>query len=160
MARQAATYPAQALPDNGAVLTYTTRECIAPFEIRASPDSHCLVMLVDNDGGPKKLIMTIFVHSGMTVNVKAPLGNYDFCYASGDTWYGYEHLFGPETRGSKADEVFDFRRTEYPIPGGTRYEVTGHTVTLYKVINGNLSTSPISADYLKGIMETGRGPVE
>ena len=155
-ARQTTTYPAQVLPGNGAVLTYTTRECIAPLEIRASPDSHYLVTLADNYSNPKEPIMAIFVRCGMTANVDVPLGNYEFCYASGDTWYGYKDLFGPNTGYSKADKVLDFQRTEHQVTGGTEYQVTGHTVTLYKVINGNLPTSPISADYFKGTMETGR----
>lgn len=82
--------------------------------------------------------MTVFVRSGMTANVDVPLGNYEFRYAAGDTWYGYEHLFGPATGYSKADKLFDFR--------DTGYEVSGYTVTLYKVPNGNLHTSSIRAN--------------
>ena len=135
-ARSAPIYPVQALPYNGEVRTYTGRERVAPLEIRASSGSHYVVKLVD--AYTKAPVMTVFVRSGMTANVDVPLGNYEFRYAAGDAWYGYEHLFGPATGYSKADKLFDFR--------DTGYEVSGYTVTLYKVPNGNLHTSSIRAN--------------
>ena len=55
--------------------------------------------------------------------------------SSGGTWYGDNLLFGPDTSYSKADETFAFRQIGN--------EVQGFTITLYKVLHGNLSTSPI-----------------
>jgi hypothetical protein len=56
-------------------------------------------------------------------------------YAGGTKWYGDDYLFGPETTYSKADEVFTFEKV-----GNS---VSGFSITLYKVVNGNLSTSSI-----------------
>jgi hypothetical protein len=55
--------------------------------------------------------MTVFVRGGETVETRAPLGKFIVKYASGDTWYGYDHLFGPDTTYTKADETFIFSRT-------------------------------------------------
>lgn len=131
--RAAPSYPAQALPLNGDIQTFTTLDPVAPLTIQTSAGSHYVVKLVDSFS--KKPIMTVFVRSGMTASVEVPLGNYEFRYAAGETWYGYNHLFGPDTDYSKADKVFEFENT------GS--EVTGYTVTLYKVANGNLHTSQI-----------------
>jgi hypothetical protein len=129
------SYPEQSLPYNGAVQKFTTSELIAPLEIRGGSGSNYLVKLVN--AYTKDPIMTIFVHSGSTATVDVPLGNYEFRYASGEKWYGYKYLFGPNTSYSKADKTFDF------IDTGS--QISGYTITLYKVSNGNLRTSRIEA---------------
>lgn len=125
----------QPLPRSGEVRIHTKKGCIAPFEIKSSSDSHYLLKLVDVFSGSTAL--TVFVQSGSNVNIEVPLGTYEVRYAAGGTWYGYEKLFGPETLYSKADETFTFERDGN--------EIRGFTITLYKVANGNLSTSPINA---------------
>ena len=126
-------YPTQPLPYSGQVRSFTSEACIAPFQIKAAQDSHFLLKLVDSHN--KSTALTVFVQGGTTVNIKAPLGNYEVRYAAGDTWYGDNLLFGPDTSYSKADETFAFRQIGN--------EVQGFTITLYKVLHGNLSTSPI-----------------
>jgi len=127
------SYPEQALPYSGAIRTWTTAERVAPFEIKAAQGSHYLLKLVDAYSGAP--VMTVFVRSGTTVEVEVPLGTYEVRYASGDTWYGYEYLFGPETSYSKADKTFTFE-----VVGN---QISGFTITLYKVAHGNLHTSAI-----------------
>jgi hypothetical protein len=80
-------------------------------------------------------VLTVFVHGGSTVQIDVPLGTYIVKHAAGTKWYGYKHLFGPETSYSKADETFRFERNGY--------QVTGYTITLYTVLHGNLQTSAI-----------------
>ncbi len=58
-------------------------------------------------------------------------------YATGKTWYGTKHLFGPETAYAKADEPFDFTFNGY--------QYSGYTVELILQTGGNLRTSSISA---------------
>ncbi len=128
--------PSQLLPESGEIRSYVTTERIAPFEIRSSRGTNYLVKLVDAFSG--KTVLTVFVSGGIPVQVDVPLGNYVVKYASGQTWYGYEHLFGRETGYSKAQETFSFR-----VQGDT---VSGYTITLYKVENGNLSTKEIRKD--------------
>ncbi len=127
------SYPEQSLPYNGSIQKYISTECIAPFEIKAALGSHYLVKLVN--AYTKTSVLTVFVRSGSTVCIDVPLGVYEVRYASGNTWYGYEYLFGPETSYSKADKTFSFE-----IDGD---QVNGFTITLYQVPYGNLNTSTI-----------------
>jgi hypothetical protein len=125
----------QPLPYSGNVQSYTSAEKIAPFEINAAKGTNHLVKLVD--AYTKAPVMTIFVRSGTTVSIAVPLGTYEVRYASGTSWYGYDYLFGPDTAYSKADRTFRFE-----VFGN---QVSGFTITLYKVANGNLQTSAIRA---------------
>jgi hypothetical protein len=127
--------PELPLPENGEIRTYTSDTPLAPFEIKSSAEANYLVKLVDAGNG--KGVMTIFVRGGNTVNVKVPLGVYEVKYAAGDKWHGYGSLFGPFTSYSKATTTFFFRQEER--------QVTGYSITLYKVLNGNLRTEPINA---------------
>ena len=124
-----------ALPQSGEVRTYAGVDRVAPLEILTSPGSNYLVGLYDSDG---HRVLSVFVQGGRTEKIKAPLGSYVLKYASGDTWYGYHHLFGPSTQYAKANETFSFTTDSRGY--------SGFTVTLYKVAHGNLLTSRISAD--------------
>ncbi len=130
---QAPDIPTTPLPYSGQVRSFTAQPRVAPFQIRAAQGSHFLVKLVN--AVSKSAVLTVFVHGGKTVDIKAPLGTYEVRYAAGDTWYGDEVLFGPDTSYSKADKTFAFRQIGN--------EVQGFTITLYKVRHGNLATSQI-----------------
>ena len=82
--------------------------------------------------------LTIYIRGGDTVEVDVPLGSYEIRYAAGDTWYGEDELFGPETSYNKADDLFTF--------SDTGYQISGYTITLYQVVNGNLETIPLDKD--------------
>ena len=127
------TAPEQVLPPHGKITWYSDGEPVAPLEIRSSRGSHYVVKLSDYYSG--RAVLSVFVHGGSTVNLDVPLGTYRIKYASGEHWYGSNHLFGPETAYSKADSSFDFR-----VAGN---QVSGYTLTLYKVLDGNLQTTPI-----------------
>jgi curved DNA-binding protein CbpA len=128
--------PELPLPPNGETYNYTRREAVAPFEIKSSYGSSYLVKLADASTGQP--VLTVFVRGGNTVNLDVPLGTYVVKYAAGDKWYGYNFLFGPATGYSKANETFTFRYNGN--------QVSGYTITLYKVRNGNLRTGTISAN--------------
>jgi len=110
-------------------------EGIAPFEIVTSPGANYFVKLVDflSDEGT----VGIFVRGGQRIEVNVPLGLYEMRYASGDKWYGVEHLFGPETVYSKSDQLFDFN--------SNGQQINGYTVELIKQASGNLKTREIGA---------------
>ena len=127
------TLPKVAMPRSGAEQHYTNNKKIAPFKIKTSYGSNYLVKLVSTYS--QDTIMTIFVKGGDTVTTKVPLGTYVVKYATGTEWYGYKHLFGKETGYSKADTSFIFENTGY--------QISGYTITLYRVSNGNLSTTAI-----------------
>ncbi|MGH7965407.1 MAG: hypothetical protein ACRERD_26955 [Candidatus Binatia bacterium] len=127
------TEPEQPLPYNGEVRRFTRHIAIAPFEIKSAAGSHYLVKLKDTHSGAT--ILTVFVHGGSTVQIDVPLGNYLVEYAAGTKWYGYKHRFGPETVYNRADKSFRFE--------DHGYQVTGYTITLYRVAHGNLQTYAI-----------------
>lgn len=128
----------QELPHSGSVTRFTDGEAVAPFQIKAAQGSHYLLKLVDASSGSP--VLTVFVQSGTTVEVAVPLGTYKVRYAAGSIWYGYEHLFGPETSYSKADKTFTFE-----VNGN---QINGFSITLYKVPHGSLHTSRINmADF-------------
>lgn len=128
--------PEQPLPVHGKITWHSSGDPVAPLEIRSSRGSNYVVKLADYYSG--RAVLSVFVHGGSSVNLDVPLGTYSIKYASGETWYGSEHLFGPDTSYTKADTSFDFR-----VIGN---QVSGYTLTLYKVVDGNLHTSPILPD--------------
>ncbi len=128
--------PEIARPKSGEAQNFSSASRVAPFEIKASQLGNYLVKLVDTRA--RNDVMTVFVRGGTTVEVEVPLGVFEVRYAYGEKWYGYKHLFGPDTVYSKAETTFDFSSD------GNR--VTGYTITLYGVRDGNLQTSKISAE--------------
>ena len=128
------TQPEQTPPYTGEIQTFIPTQRIAPLKINTSYGSNYVVKL--KDYYTKEPVMTIFVRGGNQIETKVPLGNFEITYASGDKWYGYNHLFGEKTEYSKADEIFSFR--------DTGYQINGYTITLYRVSNGNLSTTSIN----------------
>lgn len=127
--------PAQPLPSTGLMDFHSGG--IAPLQIKTRDDGyHYLVKVVYP--GTTESVGQMFIRSGESVEIQLPLGTYELRYASGKTWYGLDHRFGPETRYSKADKQFDF------VDNG--YQVSGYTVELYTQVNGNLHTSGIPAN--------------
>ncbi len=122
--------PEVALPFSGQIKSFSNKERIAPFEINTNIGTHYLVKLVD--AYSDKDILTAFVHGGDKVQIDVPLGKYKLKYASGDKWYGYKYRFGPYTSYNKSNDIFDFK-----VVGN---QVSGYSVTLYKVQDGNLRT--------------------
>ena len=127
------TEPEQMPPTSGTTYRYTQAAGVAPLEIHTSAGSNYFVKL-ENSATEQK-ILDVFIRGGSTVNINVPLGQYRLKYATGTTWYGYEHYFGPSTVYSKANSILHFYRDGY--------RVRGYTVTLYQVAGGNLSTSRI-----------------
>jgi hypothetical protein len=131
--RPAFSLPTLALPRSGEVQRYTSQDGVAPLQIQSSVGDHYFVKLEDaNSGRP---VVAVFVRGGQTEEIEVPLGTYTVKYASGEKWYGVPHLFGPDTQYSKADQTFTF--------SSNGYQYTGYTITLYKVSNGNLSTTKL-----------------
>ncbi|OJU91226.1 MAG: hypothetical protein BGO19_16565 [Acinetobacter sp. 38-8] len=123
----------KALPDTG----YTDNADLkgfSPLTIKVQNSAYYWVK-IDNAYTGEHLV-SYFIRSGDTLNVKLPLGNYTIKYAYGQQWYGEEHLFGASTGYAKADKVFKFRSN------GNKYN--GYTVELITQPYGNLSTSNIN----------------
>ena len=128
--------PKLALPATGTIERYTNESGGAPLQIKTSSGANYLVRLENISTG--RNVLDVFVRGGTTVDLEVPLGTYQLKYASGQNWYGTEHLFGPETAYNKADTPFRFY-----IQG---QQISGYTVTLYRVSDGNLRTSELPPD--------------
>ena len=128
------TIQAQTPPNSARYSNAIGRKGEAPLKIETNGTGYYFIKLVEI--GTNKAVK-IFVHAGKPLEVEIPLGKYEMRYAYGNTWYGEEHLFGPETVYSKSDSTFDFYKT------GNR--LSGYTVTLYEVLNGNMRTREITA---------------
>jgi hypothetical protein len=124
---------AQALPPDGEVRMFTTAQRRAPLGLDAAPGQHSVVKLVE--ASTRATVMTIFVRGGTQVRIDVPVGGYEIRFATGSTWYGYDHLFGRETTFHKVDKLFDFRDGESALHG--------FRVTLYPVPGGQLRISTI-----------------
>ena len=127
--------PELALPANGETKAFTWGTALAPFQIKSSAGTNYLLKLIEVGSG--KLVMTIFVCGGNTVNVKVPPDTYILKYAAGNKWYGYHYLFGPNTSYNQASGTVSFR--------GDGAQIKGKILVLYKVPNGNFHTEAISA---------------
>jgi curved DNA-binding protein CbpA len=128
--------PKLPLPATGTIDRYTNKSGQAPLQIKTSSGANYLVRLENVATGTN--VLDVFVRGGTTVDIEVPLGTYQLKYASGQNWYGTQHLFGPETAYNKADTPFRFY-----IEG---QQISGYTVTLYRVSDGILRTSELPAD--------------
>ncbi len=122
--------PEYPIPETGVVHKQTNDRPSAPLRVIANDTNHHLLKLIDSYTGEE--VLSLFVRSGTTAEVQVPFGVYEARYASGQKWYGYTYLFGPETTYSKADKILRFETT------GTRIE--GYTMTLHQSTQGNLQT--------------------
>ena len=125
------TVPDVLMPNTGNVNNYSSATRIAPFAIETSAGANYFVKL--KDVYSDQTVMEFFIRGGEKISTKVPLGTYQIVYASGDKWYGYSYLFGEKTSYSKTDQNFNFKQTYNGV--------SGYTITLYRVSNGNLTTS-------------------
>lgn len=101
------------------------------INVRTSPSGpHTLVKVEYWDSGNE--VATRIVQAGNTVKIPVPLGTFRIKTASGSTWYGPEHLFGPDTNYSVANSDFPLRKL------GEYWEVE-----LIEQTDGNLTQSSI-----------------
>ena len=128
-------YPEYALPDNGMTVVSSGERPVARFAVSAGLDSHYWIKLVDGSTGNPAV--ALFVRAGDKAEIRVPLGTYVVKYACGQKWYGTTHLFGPDTSYSKVPHPVSFY-----VEGDM---VHGCSLTLHKVVNGNLRTETISA---------------
>ena len=128
------TEPSQPTPNHGTTWANDNLSRPAPLTIETRPGRNYYIKLVSTSGRP---VLHAFIHGGRTADLTAPLGSYRLRYAAGETWYGPEHLFGPDTIYSEADAMFNFTE-DYS-------GYSGYTVELILQTGGNLSTRTIDA---------------
>lgn len=127
----------RALPKTGRmhILRTRARDVTAPLTIvsfTGSPNYY--VKLVGwSTHAP---VAYFFIRSGEALSGEVPLGRYEIHYAAGNTWYGEEYLFGPDTTYSKADAELVFEREGDKL--------AGYSIQLSKRLGGNLKEIPIT----------------
>ena len=104
----------------------------APLTVNTDGSASFLVRFFDINR--QQVAMDYFIPIGQTAHLKVPIGAYEVRYVSGDTWYGDEFLFGPRSSYSKTDRILTFEYNH------------SYTLTLYRVLDGNLKTRAISAE--------------
>lgn len=142
---------------NGKKFIIPSYECICPFTVETKTDSgtvgdYYYYVYLKYKGASKKSKddrekksglagygnesdIAFCVKAGRSIKIDVPIGKYELYYATGTTFYGTKYLFGSRTVCTKADTILEF------YTDGKYYQ--GHTVTLYKVENGNMSTREI-----------------
>lgn len=132
--------PAPSLPPAvaqapGIMWNTTGRPLEAPLRIETSSGADYYVKLINTSTGAAEI--AIYIKGGLPLDVEIPLGSYRFRYASGETWRGETHLFGPKnlTSYNEAGDSFDF-----VVQDGY---INGYTVELIRQVGGNLSTRQI-----------------
>jgi hypothetical protein len=128
------TAPPQPLPNSGQM--GAGQYGSAPLRITTRNDGYHYLVKITSPGSTVP-VSEFFIRGGETVESQLPLGTYELKYASGKTWFGTIHLFGPETSYSKAESLFEF------VDNGDH--IRGYTVELYTQANGNLHTAEIPA---------------
>lgn len=123
----------QVPPENGKPMNSVFYRHDAPLTVKTRGDGYYFVKL--KDAYSHRDVCSFFIYGGRNAYIDVDYGCYDLYYAYGDTWYGEELLFGPDTVYYKADEPLIFE--EY---GGYSY---GWTVELYLQDGGNLGISTI-----------------
>jgi hypothetical protein len=97
-------------------------------------ESYYIISKFVPDTGEQEFgIKAIFIQAGQTAELLLPAdsgGSFRLYYATGESWYGQEFLFGEETQYYKTDETMGIREA------GVAWEVE-----LIRQVGGNLSTS-------------------
>lgn len=116
-------------PMSGTILSGKEVYDGSEITITASSGESCVVKLKTSTGTTR---LSFFVRAGETVTVRVPAEYLYIYFASGDTWYGEEQLFGEYTSYSMDDEIRDFTQYTWEY-------------TLYPINDGNFSETPIDA---------------
>lgn len=121
---------------NGCIMKFPVDDCVAPLTIKTTNYVDDYYIYLQNIINPNN-DMAFFTYGGTTVNIEVPLGQYKLFYCSGKNWYGLDYKFGDETVYFCSDELLSFWEDNNFIHG--------HTLELYKQVNGNFGTKNINA---------------
>ena len=142
--------PLRMAVSNGKILVNTDYKCVCPLTVKTSAGSDYYVYLKylreptntkesrirkNNVKPPYESDIAFYITGGQTVSIEVPIGTYSFFYATGNTFYNTDILFGDNTSHFKSSETLDF------YADSQYYQ--GHTITLYKVVDGNFDTKEI-----------------
>jgi len=87
--------PEEPLPENGEGVFRFDRAAV-DSKLRVIPrGEHGHVILKVEEASDSRLVCWFFVRAGQSAETPIPPGTYHLKLACGRTWYGEEHLFGP-----------------------------------------------------------------
>lgn len=132
-AKEIQATPAAVIPQSGEILTGFEYFGGSEITVTASNNADCVVKLKSKDGITK---LSFYVRAGDTVTVGVPAEYMYVYFASGETWYGWEKMFGSSTYYSKDDEILDFVRYTWEY-------------TLSPISNGNFNETPVDEEEFK-----------
>ncbi|MBO6047101.1 MAG: hypothetical protein J6P61_05025 [Erysipelotrichaceae bacterium] len=118
---------------NGTMLKSPSGSRVAPLKVEAGSSQNVYIYF-KNKKTPSNSF-AFYLKKGKSKTMNVPLGTYTVYYATGQTWYGKKHLFGKATVRSKLNTKLKF------YISGNRY--MGHSLKLYAVTNGNVSSSSV-----------------
>ena len=128
--------PTVSFPQTGLFESHVDKESVAIFKVTSFAEAEPgFIKLVDVSD--ESNVVTLFVNPGETASIKVPLGSYEMLCAAGRIWYGPKYLFGPDTRYTKVDMVYDFKED----PSG---RIDGWSVDMTPYSDGNLHVNEIS----------------
>lgn len=116
-------------PESGTILS-GSEYYGSEITVTASGSSSYVVKLKTVSGSE---VVCFYIRAGETVTISVPLEYLYVYFAAGETWYGEDLLFGEDTTYSKDDEMLNFEEYSWEY-------------TLYPVVNGNFSETPIDAN--------------
>lgn len=123
-------YPAQDYPKNGRLSGSTSGTKI----IVKAPKDDLARYLQLRSGADDSLLVSLFIRPGGSATVRARQGDAYFLIAAGNTWYGEEGIFGPDSSYSMTD-TFEVMSSRYY-----------HTITLEPVEEGNMRMWGVDPD--------------
>lgn len=80
---------------------------LAPISLTAKQDADCYCVLERTSGTYGTI--KFFVRKGETIKLSVPLGTYKLYFATGDTWYGRQNLYGPNGKYYELNMDFTFK---------------------------------------------------
>lgn len=121
-------YVEEDMPENGKIFENNFDSRPTYIKVSNPNDVAYVIKFKDKDGNLK---ISFFVAPKSDVTTYMGTGEYYMSYATGETWYGYEDLFGGKTYYCKDDEAWKFTSSQY------------WTLELKKTENGNVHVDPL-----------------
>ena len=87
---------------NGKLVTVDVDGSPLKIQLPDTGNNYYYIKLVDDYDN---IAQAVFMYPNTSIEIKVPYGEYKLKYACGDTWYGYDDLFGPDGSYVKSDTV-------------------------------------------------------
>jgi hypothetical protein len=128
-------------PAHGTIIVADHLDCIAGLKI-TTPDNDSYYYVHMKDIADPQKTVKLFLLGGHTHEIKVPLGDYEFYYGIGNTWYGMDNLFGYNATYQKSLEAVTFNADDEGI--------YGWHISLFKTPDGDFRTTPVMPSAITG----------